>query len=429
MPIRVPVRFLGVRGVICISSLLALIAGVEPAVAAVPAVGDGDGGFRLTPVLEGKPGAIDVAATGATPKALYVATQGGRIRVVRGGEPLKRPFLAISRLVKVGFEEGLLSLAFHPRYARNGLLYVWLTNKKGDDVLMEYRRSDDDAFRADHASGRRVLTVRHPYIDRHNGGELAFGPDGLLYLSVGDGSFLDEERRSQARGSLLGKILRIDPRRVRPCEGRLERREARREGQRCGPGRRPYTSPPRNPFSGATPGRAEVYALGFRNPFRFSFDALTGAISIGDVGESCREEVDYRLRGRARGANFGWSRFEGTQELNTDVEAPGAIPPIFEYGHGPGGPCLPAASEHTGAAVVVGHVVRDRRLAGQYGRLLFADWANGDIRTLIPAEGGAVDEQSSGVTVPQGVISFGQGTRRRIYVIGRSGTVYRLDPA
>ena len=380
-------------------------------------------------MLEGAPGAIDVAATRATPGALYVATQGGRIRVVRNGRALKRPFLAISRLVKVGFEEGLLSVAFHPRYAVTGLFYVWFTNNAGDDVLMEYRRSERDPFHAEHGSGRRVLTVRHPYIDRHNGGELAFGADGYLYLSVGDGSFLDEERRAQARGSLLGKLLRIDPRRVRPCTSRAELVEAPRDGVRCGRKVRAYTSPPKNPFIGPKPGRAEVYALGFRNPFRFSFDALTGAISIGDVGESCREEVDYRLRGRARGANFGWSRFEGTQLLNADVEAPGAIPPIFEYGHGPGGPCLPAASEHTGAAIVMGQVVRDRRLAGQYGRLLFADWTNGDIRTLIPEEAGAIDEQSSGVSVPQGAISFAQGLRKRLYVIARSGTVYRLDPA
>lgn len=419
------------RGVVRSSGLvLVLIAGVGAAPAhAAPAPGGGDGWFQLTPVLEGRPGAIDVAATRAHPRVLFVATQRGRVRVVRNGEALKRPFLAISRLVKVGFEEGLLSLAFHPRYARNGLFYVWFTNKAGDDVLMEYRRREDAPLRADHASGRRVLTVKHPYIDRHNGGELAFGPDGFLYLSVGDGSFLDEERRAQAKGSLLGKLLRIDPRRVRPCAGPAERLETRRAGERCGAEPRPYTSPAKNPFSGPVPGRAEVYALGFRNPYRFSFDSLTGAIAIGDVGESCREEVDYRVRGRARGANFGWSRFEGTQLTNLDVEAPGALPPIFEYGHGPGGPCLPAASEHTGAAVVVGHVVRDGRLAAQYGRLLFSDWTNGDIRSLMPAESGAVDEQSTGVSVPGGAISFGQGLRRRLYVISRSGTVYRLDPS
>jgi hypothetical protein len=198
---------------------------------------------------------------------------------------------------------------------------------------------------------------------------------------------------------------------------------------RCGPRRRPYTSPPRNPFSGAVPGRAEIYALGFRNPWRFSFDAFTGAISIGDVGESCSEEIDYRVRGRARGANFGWSRFEGSHLLNSDVEAPGAIAPIFEYGHGPGSPCIPPPTEHTGSAVVVGHVVRDRRLDHQFGRLLFADWVNGDIRTLIPREGGAVDQQSTGVTVPGGVISFGQGLGRRLYVVSTLGRVYRLDPA
>ena len=414
---------------ICGALVLLLIAGVGSAQAAAPATGDGDGGFELTPVLAGKPGAIDVAATPAAPGALFVAAQGGRVRVVRNGEALKRPFLAISRLVKVGFEEGLLSLAFHPRYGRNGLFYVWFTNNSGDDVLMEFRRREDDPFRADHASGRRVLKVRHPFIDRHNGGELAFGPEGLLYLSVGDGSFADEERRAQSTRSLLGKLLRIDPRRVRSCDGRADRRAAARSGERCGPKPRPYTSPASNPFSGDIPGRAEIYALGFRNPYRYSFDSRTGAIAIGDVGEACREEVDYRLRGRARGANFGWSRFEGTQLFNPAIEAPGAIGPIFEYGHGPGGPCLPAESDHEGAAIVVGNVVRDRRLTAQYGRLLFSDWTNGDIRSLIPAEGGAVDEQSTGVSVPDGAISFAQGLRNRLYVISRAGTVYRLDPA
>ena len=113
----------------------------------------------------------------------------------------------------------------------------------------------------------------------------------------------------------------------------------------------------------------------------------------------------------------------------SSVEAPGAIGPIFEYGHGPGGPCLPAESDHEGVAIVVGNVVRDRRLTAQYGRLLFSDWLNGDIRSLIPAEGGAADEQSTGVSVPDGAISFAQGLHGRLYVISRAGTVYRLDPA
>jgi len=378
---------------------------------ATPPRGDGDGGFVLREVADFiLP--IDAENAPGFPAALFVAEQGGRIEVVKKGAVRPTPFLDISDQVQLSFEEGLISFAFHPRYRENRVLYVYFTNEAGDNVVMEFKRKRRKPYRVNHASARTVLTVRHPFTDMHNGGELAFGPDGLLYLSTGDGGGQSGEyKQAQKRGSLLGKLLRINP---RPHRGR------------------PYSIPEGNPFRGGVPGRGEIYSVGLRNPFRFSFDPVTGAISIGDVGAICIEEIDYRRRGRARGANFGWSRFEGTVLVDQSVSAPHAILPIFQYGHNhpPGTAfCAEPSDFYWGHAVIVGYVVRDPRLRHQYGRLLFSDFSNPAIGTLIPKESGARDAQLTGVSLPAGAISFAEGAKRRLYAIASDGTVYRLDPA
>jgi glucose/arabinose dehydrogenase len=397
-----------------------------------PPIGDGDGGFSLAPVGSFDT-PIDAEAAPGFPRVLFVAEQRGRILAVKRGAA--RTFLDIGDQVQFGGEQGQLSLAFHPGYKRNRLLYVYFTNNQGDNVVMEFRRKSRRPLQAKLRSQRQVLYLSHPVNSNHNGGKLHFGPDRRLYLSTGDGgSGGDPPNNAQSRDVLLGKLLRIDPRRVVRCKRRTRRatrrarRTAARNGRRCGRRPRPYTSPRGNPFAGRTPGRPEIYSLGLRNPFRFSFDAATGAIAIGDVGQGCREEIDYRRRGRARGANFGWSRFEGTRLHNAGRSAPGAIFPIHEYDNANAGPCGLGTS-FSGQAVIAGQVVRNPRLRSQYGRLLYGDFTSPQIRSLIPSEAGASDDQPTGVNLPSGgPYSFAEGAGRTLYAITGGGSVYRLQP-
>jgi glucose/arabinose dehydrogenase len=191
----------------------------------------------------------------------------------------------------------------------------------------------------------------------------------------------------------------------------------------------PYSSPSSNPFARGT-GLDEIYAIGLRNPFRFTFDARSGAIAIGDVGQGCREELNFRTRGAARGVNFGWSGYEGTRVQDAGRVAANVVFPILEYDNssaGVGCPALGTAFE--GVSVIAGFVVRDERLRGPYGRLLYTAAANPQIRSLIPSLGGAADDQSTGVTVLASVYSFAEGFRNRLFVVSGDGPVYRLDPA
>ena len=408
---------------------LALVAGsLAPAAHAGTPTGDGDGGFTLTS-LGHFDTPIDADNAPGFPTALFVAEKGGRIVVLKNG--VARTALDLSARIDSGGEQGLLAIAFHPGYRRNRILYAYFTDNDGDNELVEFRapRRTPLVF---NPNGRLLFKTGHLFDDNHNGGELQFGPDGLLYLSTGDGGGGgDVFEQAQNRNTLLGKLLRLDPRKVRRCPTKRARRSARRRGVRCGKRARPYTSPRGNPFSGETPGRNEVYALGLRNPFRFSFDSLNGAISIGDVGQGCREEINYRRLGRARAANFGWARFEGDLLRDPGISVPGAIGPIHDYDNtnAAGNGCPLANAGFDGTSVIAGLVVRDPRLGHQYGRLLYGDAARSQIRTLIPAEGGASDDQATGISVPGSPFSFAEGVNRTVYVIDGSGPVFRLDPA
>jgi glucose/arabinose dehydrogenase len=413
--------------------------------AAAPPVGDGDGGFTLTQVgdferpihAENAPGAGD---------ALFVVESEGRIRVVNGGATLPQPFLDISDLVSCCGEEGLFSIAFHPKYRKNRLFYVYFTDTAGDQRVMEFSRKPKKQFVAMRASGRTVLRVPHPDHSNHNGGTIAFGPDRFLYVAPGDGGGGgDQDNNAQNRDSLLGKILRIDPTRTcsvfKPGSGKNKRKGKKKKAGKClsrypkrkgkkGKVKRigSYGIPRSNPFF-AGGGRPEVYALGLRNPFRFTFDALTGAIAIGDVGQDCREEISFRGNGQAKRANFGWAAYEGTRVFDSSRIVPGMIPPILEYdsSHASGG-CPPLVTPYDGVSVIAGYVVRDERLTAQYGRLLYSDASNPQIRSLIPSQTGAGDDQFTGVNVPGSVFSFAEGFGNRLYVVSGSGPVFRLDP-
>jgi glucose/arabinose dehydrogenase len=326
---------------------------------------------------------------------LYVVEKTGRIVLVDDGKPVDAPFLDLAGEVSTGSEQGLLSVAFAPDYPDSGLLYVNFTDTEGDTRIQEFRRDPDDPNRADPESRRELLRIEQPF-ENHNGGLLLFGPDGLLYVGTGDGgSAGDPMGNGQDLSTLLGKILRVDP---EPAGGR------------------PYGIPPANPFVDEPGARGEIYSYGLRNPWRFSFDRLDRALSIGDVGQDSLEEIDLVARGRSRGANFGWSAFEGNERFDTGQDAEGAIPPVLTY------PLTDAC------AVTGGYVVRDESLRSLYGRYLYGDFCVGELRSF-PARPGteAEDDRPLGLEVPQ-LSSFGEDNRGRIYAVSLNGPVYRLAP-
>jgi glucose/arabinose dehydrogenase len=351
-------------------------------------------------------------------KLLFVVEKPGRVIVLRGRVPQRVPFLDLTGLVLApeNTEQGLLSIAFHPRYERNRIFYVYLTDVNGDNAVYEFRRSKKSRLRALRASARLVLLIPHPdNASNHNGGQIQFGPDRLLYIAPGDGG--STPLAAQDPNSLLGKVLRINP--LKQTRRKRGKRKGRKKGKRRAAkgAAAPYRIPRGNPFVGG-PGLDEIYSLGLRNPYRFSFDRATGAIAIADVGASAREEIDYRPRDGAAGVNFGWPRFEGTLLQNPDVPAPGAVPPIFEYPTRVNGTC----------AVTGGYVVRDPRLGSLQGRYLYGDFCAGEIRSLIPSAGGAGADAPVGLPgVPQ-LSSFGEGRGGVIFVSSLSGPVFRLDP-
>jgi glucose/arabinose dehydrogenase len=320
---------------------------------------------------------------------LYVVEKPGRVQILRDGKTTQA--LDISGKVSDSGEQGLLSLAFDPEFETTRLLYAYYTGNDQDQHVVEFRVSEDGTV--DAGSERGVLTM-DDFASNHNGGLLLFGPDGLLYIGTGDGGIGDDVRRqAQDLSSPLGKLLRIDPHRG---------------------GGRAYTSPPDNPFAGKAGARPEIYSYGLRNPWRFSFDRETGALAIGDVGQSSQEEVDYVAAGEGAGANFGWSAFEGTQRFNANVEAPGAVPPVLTYGR------------DEGCSITGGYVVRDPELPALFGRYLYGDFCAGELRSFVPSPRKAADDGGLGLEVPM-LSSFAEDAQGRIYATSLEGPVFRLE--
>jgi glucose/arabinose dehydrogenase len=324
---------------------------------------------------------------------LFVVEQGGRVIVVRGGRRVDRPFLDISDRISSGGERGLLSLAFAPDYAQSGLFYVYYTAPDGDVRIVEYRRSSAD--RADHSSARVVLSQSHPE-SNHNGGLVLFGPDGLLYAGLGDGGGGGDRHgargNAQNLGTVLGKIIRIDPRRD---------------------GGRPYGVPSSNPFAGRSGARGEIYAYGLRNPWRFAFTPRGGNLVIADVGQGDVEEVSIVRRA---GANLGWRPFEGRRRYTPGEPAPGHVPPVIQRFHSDGN-----------CSITGGVVVRDPVLSALRGRYVFGDFCRGRIESARLTGGRARDVRASRLQVDQ-LSSFGEDGRRRVYATSLAGPVYRLVP-
>jgi glucose/arabinose dehydrogenase len=343
-----------------------------------------------------------VYVTGAPgfPELLFVVEQPGRIIVLRNGRRVGKPFLDLRGPVLDGGERGLLSVAFPPDYASSKRFYVYYTDARGSIRVDEFRRAS--ATRALAGSRRPVISIPHAENSNHNGGQLQF-LGNLLYLGTGDGGAAgDPPNNGQNRNSLLGKLLRIDPR---------------------ASGGRPYSVPASNPFVSRA-GRPEIYSYGLRNPFRFSFDRVTGAqprLTIGDVGQNAFEEIDYTTVGRASGANFGWDAFEGyapyEDEESGTPDPGGTVKPIFAYPHSRGGSC----------SVTGGLVVADRALRSLYKRYVYADFCEGELRSLVPHLRRASNEKKIGLTVSSPT-SFGEDTRHRVYVTSFEGPVFRLVP-
>jgi glucose/arabinose dehydrogenase len=325
-------------------------------------------------------------------RRVFVVERTGRIRLLLNGKKAGRPFLSLAVEVSLGGEQGLLSMAFAPDYSRSGRFYVNFTDRDGDTRIQEFRRSRRSPNRANRATRRQLLFVDQPF-DNHNGGLLLFGPDRLMYIGLGDGGAGgDPENRAQNLDTLLGKILRIDPRRS---------------------GRKRYRSPRSNPLVGRS-GRNEIYAYGLRNPWRFSFDRRTHDLYIGDVGQNRVEEVDFARRGQARGRNYGWSCFEGRLRFSSSRSCPNSVPPVLTYRLA-GGNC----------SVTGGVVVRDRALPQLAGRYLYGDFCGGWVRSFRIAGGRATDDRSLGVNVPS-LSSFGEDAGGRVYLTSLEGPVYRL---
>jgi len=320
--------------------------------------------------------------------ALYVAEQTGRVRAIRNGRVDPIPVLEVASEVKSGGERGLLGLAFAPDGRH---LYVDFTDRSGDIHVTEFVMRGG---RAEPASERPVLKVDHHLFANHNGGQLAFGPDRMLYIGLGDGGGGgDPQGNGQSLGTLLGKILRIDP---RPAGGR------------------PYRVPPDNPFVGRGGARPEIWSYGLRNPWRFSFDPATGDLWIGDVGQNRWEEVDYERAGSGGGRNYGWDRREGLHAFEGERPA-GAVDPVIEYGR-EGGACT----------VIGGFVYRGRRIPGLRGAYLYGDYCAGWIRAALVRGGRVAEQRDLGLSVP-GLSSFGVDPAGELYAMALTGPVYRLD--
>ena len=340
---------------------------------------------------------VYVTAPPGDTRRVFVVEQGGTVRVITGGKRRSRPFLDLRGKVIAGGEQGLLSIAFAPDYAKTRRFYVNYTDRGGTQSVVEFRRSKSSRDRADSSTARLVLRYDDEEAN-HNGGLVTFGPDKMLYIGTGDGGGANDQHgergNAQNLGSLLGKLLRIDPRRT---------------------GGRAYRVPPSNPFVGRSGARGEIYSYGLRNPWRFSFDRRTGDLTIADVGQNAVEEVDFAAKDGARGANYGWRPLEGTRR-NFDEPAPGAVAPVIELSHDDGN-----------CSITGGYVVRDPNLPALAGRYVYGDLCVGRLRSAKLSPGSAQgDAPIPGLSKVEQLASFGEDARGRVYVVSLTGPVYRL---
>lgn len=338
-----------------------------------------------------------VYVTHARDSRLFIVERAGVIRIYQNGSLLSQPFLDINNLVgDTGSEEGLLGLAFPPNFSpSHAQFYVYYVNNSGNIVLARYSVSAGNPNVANPASAEIVLTISHPVETNHNGGQIAFGQDGYLYLAPGDGGGGgDPGENAQDPAELLGKVLRIDVETGDPLT---------------------YTIPPTNPYR-QTPGfRPEIWSLGVRNPFRFSFDRVTGDLWIGDVGQGDFEEIDYEPNSDPGGRNYGWDCYEGSNPFESTGCGPAGnyTFPIWQYNH------------TLGCSVTGGYVYRGQLYPGLSGIYFYADFCSGRIWGL--SFDGANWQNTEYIDSALSIASFGEDVNGELYVVDLNGGVYRLQ--
>ncbi|MBI4495127.1 MAG: PQQ-dependent sugar dehydrogenase [Chloroflexi bacterium] len=349
--------------------------------------------LALQPVARGFKQPTDIVASPDGSGRLFVVERAGTIRVVAGGDVLPMPFLDLSPLVGTGFvEQGLLGLAFHPQYAQNGQFYVNYTNQHGDTTIARYNVSADPNI-ADPGTGSVVLGVDQPAVN-HNGGHLVFGPDGYLWIGLGDGGGAgDQFHNAQDGHSLLGKLLRLD---VDSAE--------------------PYAVPHDNPFVGSSEVQPEVWALGLRNPWRYSFDRATNDLFIADVGQNAFEEIDLLRSTEPGGQNYGWPIMEGLHcfPASQPCDRSGLELPIAEYGH------------NLGCSATGGFVYRGQAFPQLVGLYLFGDFCSGRVWSLREGPDGTFTMAELLHSNLQ-ISSFGEDEAGELYLAGfNDGAIYQV---
>lgn len=355
--------------------------------------------LRLTPVVNASG---TVAITHAGDSRLFLTIQSGAIRIFDGTQLLSTPFLNIDPIVQSGGERGLLSTAFHPDYANNGFFFVNYTNNSGDTVIARYERSAGDPNLADSTSGVILLTIDQPF-SNHNGGQLQFGPDGYLYVGMGDGgSGGDPSCLAQKPDELLGKMLRLDVDQnvnTAPFHG----------------------IPIDNPFVSDPNVRDEIWAIGVRNPWRFSFDRETGDLYIADVGQNNWEEIDFQPANSPGGENYGWDVMEGDVCFEDDPDCPVTTPvcnsdlltdPVHVYSHS------------FGCSVTGGYVYRGCLAPGLYGKYIYADVCSGRVWALWQSTPGVW--QNEQLTITAAPTTFGEDRNGNVYV-NDGATIYLIE--
>ncbi len=349
-------------------------------------------------IASGLSSPLDVQAIPGDRTRLFVVEQVGRIRVIRGGALAAAPFLDIAARISSGGERGLLGLAFHPGYAQNGRFFVNYTDRAGDTQIAEFRATPS-ADVADPASERQILFVRQPFAN-HNGGGLAFGNDGMLYIGLGDGgSGGDPQGNGQNLATPLGKMLRID----------IDRGT-------------PFAVPADNPFVATAGAFPAVWAAGLRNPWRFAFDRATGDLYIGDVGQNALEEVDVGTAARRGGENYGWNVMEGSRCFRpaSGCSTAGLTLPVLDYGR------------NDGCSITGGVVYRGCRMPGYHGTYFYGDYCTGMIRSFRLVNGQPLDQRDWTAALSRdigNISSFGVDADGEVHIVDHGGAVYRVQPA
>jgi glucose/arabinose dehydrogenase len=360
--------------------------------------------ITLAPIATGLDRPVFITSARDGSGRTFIVEQGGRILVRKDGVILPTPLLDITGLVSTGGEQGLLGLAFHPDFERNRRFYVNYTNRDGDTIVRRYRTSSTNPDRTEAGSAKTIIKIAQPYAN-HNGGMLAFGPGGYLYIGMGDGGGADDPgNRAQNTGSLLGKMLRID------VNGTTSTHN--------------YRVPSSNPYVGRT-GRNEIWQLGLRNPWRFSFDRKTGAMGIGDVRHAAYEEIDRAIHtdtGSGRGFNWGWRVMEGRHchIPSSGCNRTGKKLPIIEYTQASNGRC----------AVTGGYVYRGSRIPALVGFYVYGDFCSGEIWAIkanssYPPTRITLAGPGSG----RRISSFGESPGGELYVVDLGGTISVIRPA